>query len=115
MAGYGRLIEERRIAAGMHSRDELAARIGQSAGTVRSLEEELHQLRWVEQVNALVSALPLSAEELLMAMGVNLSVPAAGRIPRQLLEDLAALPPDQLAAIATLARSSVAAANPPRR
>ena len=95
----------------MNSREDLAERIGQSVGTVRALEEELHRLKWVDQVNALVAALPLSAEELLIAMGVNLSAPAAGRLPRQLLEDLAALPPDQVAAIALLARSSVAAGN----
>lgn len=92
MKGYGLLIARARESAGLEVAD-LAERIGKSVTTVRRLESEETE-PGVEHINALVAALPISAETLLQAMGVNLSLPIAARIPRRLVELLASLPMD---------------------
>lgn len=90
MRGYGLLITRAREAAGLDVAD-LAERIGKSVTTVRRLEAEETEPS-VEQINALVAALPISAEEILRAMGVNLSLPLAAKLPRRLVELLAVQP-----------------------
>ena len=90
MKGYGHLITRAREAQGKDIK-RLARDIGQSVSTVRRLESEETEPD-VEQINALVSSLPLSAEDLLVAMGLKLTLPLAARIPYQLAELLAAMP-----------------------
>src|SRR5690349_8915282 len=80
--GYGDLIAKAR---GAMTPEALGERIGQSGTTVRRIEKEETEPS-VDQINALVSALPISAEQLLAGMGVRLSLPLAARVPRQLLE-----------------------------
>lgn len=84
--GYGLMVTKAREAAGLDV-DALAARIGRSPSTVRRIESEETEPS-VEQINALVAALPLSAEELLRAMGVTLNTPAAAKLPRDVVNDL---------------------------
>lgn len=100
MRGYGLLIAKARDAAGLSVAD-LADKIGQSDTTVRRLESEAIEPS-VAQVNALVTALPISAEELLRAMGVHLSLPIAARIPRRLAELLADQPDENQQALIAL-------------
>ncbi len=91
--GYGRLIAEARRARGKEPK-ELAKAIGQSASTYRRLESEETEPS-VEQINALVSNLPLSAEELLTAMGLRLSLPVISKVPYQLAERIARMSREQ--------------------
>lgn len=93
MKRAGELIQRARDATGMDIA-ALATRIGQSASTIRRLESGGTEPS-VEQINALVAALPISAEELLSAMGVHLSLPLAARLPRQLVDLLGDLTPEQ--------------------
>lgn len=89
-------------------REDLAQRIGQSAGTVRRLEENEAVLKWVDQVNALVRALPVSAEELLIAAGVQMNVPAATKLPKTLVDILLKLDPEALQTVEHAARAQLA-------
>lgn len=100
MKGYGPLIARARDAAGLDDK-QLAERLNRTPTTVRRILAEETEPS-VEQINALVAALPISAEELLRAMGVNLTLPAAARLPRQLVDALAKLTPDQQQVILTL-------------
>lgn len=81
--------------------EQLADALGQSVSTVRRIERGDGELK-IAQVNALTAALPLSAEELLRAMGYHLSPPASSRIPRPLLEELLARGPEEWDALLTL-------------
>ncbi len=90
---YGRLIQEAREAAAL-TPDQLGERMGRTKGIVYRLEAE-EQQPTVEQINVLVSTLRLSAEELLRAMGVNLTPPAAAKLPRPLIELLLLMTPQQ--------------------
>lgn len=100
MRGYGLMIARAREAAGFDV-PQLAERIGQSDTTVRRLEAEETEPS-VKQINALVAALPISAEALLKAMGVNLSLPLAAKLPRRLVELLAESPPENHQALIVL-------------
>ncbi len=82
---------------------ELADRLVTSESTISNLEREQHRPIVPDQVNGLIIALRLSAEELLSAMGVNLTTPAAARLPHVLVSSLLRLSPDELDAIMTLA------------
>jgi len=101
LTGYGLLISRARDDVGMEI-PELASRIGQSITTVRRLESEAVEPS-VAQVNALTAALPISAEQLLLAMGVHLNPPAAAKLPRQIVEALLPLGPDDLLVIERVA------------
>ena len=94
------MIARAREAAGFDVR-QLADRIGQSDTTVRRLEAEETEPS-VKQINALVAALPISAEALLKAMGVHLSLPLAATLPRELVESFPQLSPDARQALTVL-------------
>lgn len=95
VTGYGRLIEERRNLVPM-TRKELGDRLGQSDSTIRRFELEQGGPPDRDQVNALVAALPLTAEELLAAMGYHMNPPAALRIiPHELLMVLTEMSPEE--------------------
>ncbi len=56
----------------------------------------------VAQVNTLVRELPISAEELLRAMGYRFNPPAAARLPRRLIDLLLLLPPERIESLIEL-------------
>lgn len=66
--------------------------------------------------NALIRVLPISADELLLAMGYDIT-PAgiAARIPRSLQNALLELAPDELAQVERLARGIAATRDPQDR
>lgn len=109
--GYGDLLRNARERAGL-TQQELAERIGSSASTVSNLEREQHPPTVPDQVNVLASALPLSVEELLRAMGVNIVPVAAARLPRELVTSLLALSPDRQAALLAFVRGLQEATRP---
>jgi len=100
--GYGDLIARARDDAGLDV-NQLAERIARKPSTVRRLESEETEPS-VEQINALVAALPISAEELLRLMGVSLTLPAAARLPKALVDELAGLTPEQQHLVLSLVR-----------
>lgn len=104
--GYGLLIWQAREAKGW-SRTDLAKRIGRSAATVQRIEEEKTEPS-VEQINRLVAALPLSVEDILAAMGVNIVPTDAARLPRRLVETVLQLDPEHLRALEFQARALLA-------
>lgn len=106
----GELIQRARDATGMDIA-ALATRVGQSPSTIRRLESGDTEPS-VEQGNALVAALPISAEELLSAMGVHLSLPPAARLPRQLVDLLGDLNPEQFETLIRLLRERRRAGHP---
>lgn len=101
--GFGDLIANRRISIGM-SPEELAGRLNRRSKSIVYRLESEEQEPDAEMINMLVASLPLSAEELLKAMGVNLSQPLAARLPRQLVEALVELTPEQHQTLLELAR-----------
>lgn len=90
---YGPLIRAAREAAG-YSPAALADRLGVDR-TIVSRMEGGKKRPTLDQVNALVAALPLSAEELLRSMGVHLNSPAASKLPKGLVDRLLPLGPDK--------------------
>lgn len=111
--GYGDLIAKARDSRGL-TVEQLAERLGRSVSTIRRLENERTEPS-VEQINALVAALPISTEELLRAMGVHLSPPAAARLPRDLIEALLEMSPEQHRALLDFVRPLPPATNGSRR
>src|SRR5690348_8923126 len=76
--GFGDLIANRRNSVGM-TPEQLAARLGRRSKSIVYRLESEEQEPDAETINMLTASLPLSAEELLKAMGVNLSLPLASR------------------------------------
>lgn len=109
--GFGLYIRAAREAAG-YTPEDLAARLGRTKSTIYRIEDEETEPS-VEQINALVSALPISAEELLRRMGVNLNPPTATLLPRQLVLDLLAMNPEEIDAVALLVHRSSGGGRPP--
>lgn len=105
MKGYGRLIASAREQAGLGP-DELAERLGKGRTIVYRLETE-QQEPTADQINVLTATLPLSAEALLRAMGVNLHPPAASRLPSRLVTGLLAMSPEDLDALTVLVERMV--------
>lgn len=100
--GYGNRIALAREAADL-TVEQLAERINRKPSTVRRLESEETEPS-VEQINALVAALPLSAEVLLRDMGVHLNPPGATRLPPGLVDALLRLGPEEWRQFERLAR-----------
>ena len=98
--GFGKLLRDARETLGW-TQIELAERMQTSATTISNLERE-ESVPSVEQVNALVLALRISPEQLLGAMGVRLTPPAAARLPRSLVTSLLALDPVVLQGVTLL-------------
>ena len=96
--GFGELLAKARLAAGL-TPEELADRLGyRSKSIIYRLESE-EQEPDVALVNGLVANLPISAEALLRALGVHLSLPLAARVPRPLVEFLGAATIEQQQAL----------------
>lgn len=106
MKGYGRLIAERRKMADM-SEESLAALLGKSKHIVYRFEAELQEPSF-DQVGVLLTNLPLTAQELLKGLGLDLSLPAGGRIPRPLLDLLAQLDAESQLAVERVAQGQLA-------
>ncbi len=99
---YGDLIREARERKGM-SQDELAERLGVSASTISNMENSHHRPTIPKNFNALVLALGLSPEELLRAMGVEMTPAPTTRLPRGLVRAAIQLPPARLAQLEEIA------------
>ncbi len=93
---YGDLIRSARLAKGW-SQPDLADRVGTSITTVSHWETGKTR-PGVEDVNQLASALQLSPEQLLIAMGVVLSPMPEARLPRDIVDALRILSPEQMEA-----------------
>lgn len=90
----GDMIREAREERGW-TQDELAERLGVARQTVGRWETGGGVPNIPDQFNSVVSALGLSAEEALLAMGVRVYPPAAARLPRDLIDVLLSLSPEQ--------------------
>jgi transcriptional regulator with XRE-family HTH domain len=108
--GYGTLIAQARESLNM-SVEDLARAIGRSPSTIRRIETEQTEPS-IDQVNRLASALPLSVGQILKAMGAEISLSVADRLPKDLLVALAELTPDDLE---SLLRFAIPAAEARRR
>lgn len=106
-AGFGKLLRDARETLGW-TQLELAERMQTSATTISNLERE-QSMPSVEQVNALVIALHISPEQLLGAMGVRLTPPAAARLPRSLVMSLLSLDPVVLQGVTLLVEQAALA------
>ncbi len=97
--GFGELIARKRVEAGL-SQLELAKKLKRRSGSfVYRLENE-EQEPDTEIINALVSLFPISAEQLLLAMGVHLIPPeVALQVPTTLAERWPSLHPDDVKVI----------------
>jgi len=100
MAGYGRMLLEARDRRGW-TQDEVGSRVGVSASTLSRWENELGPPE-IKYIDKLVLALGLSPEELLQAMGISMTPTLAARLPRELVLDLLAAPPEIRAAVQLL-------------
>lgn len=109
--GFGDYIREARKDRGW-TQEELAERLRVSPTTVSNWERLNRPDPDKEQVNDLVAALGLSAEQLLTMMGYRLTPPAAARLPRQLVLALLTLRADELALLQRLARGLAASQEP---
>ena len=98
--GFGQLVRDARERKGWTQVD-LAERMQTSATTVSNIERE-ETIPSIDQVNQLVVALSLSPELLLQAMGVQLTPPAAAKLPRDLVLELLSRTPEELDALALL-------------
>lgn len=101
MKGYGRLIEQARISAGL-TPEELGRKLGRTKGIVYRLEAEEQEPN-AEQVNRLAAALPISVEQILSAMGIHMTPFDAAKLPRPLIEALLRLRPEELAVVTRVA------------
>lgn len=104
--GFGQLIAERRTKAGL-SPEQLAERLGRSSKSIVYRLEAEEQEPSADDINVLTSALPMSAEELLRAMGVFLTAPAAAKLPRSLTDLLVQLGPEYLRNVERAARGQL--------
>lgn len=112
MAGWGELIRIAREAAGLN-KAELADRIAMSPSMVSRLEAEKVFIE-PDVFRRLCQELrSLSPVALLNALGYEVTVPGADRLPPQLVRDLLALSPDVLDGTALLVERA-ARANPRR-
>lgn len=93
--GYGNLIRQARVRKGW-SQKQLAERLKTSESTVSHFENEQNAPTVPDAVNALVLALNLSPEELLMGMGVRMAPGQSHRLPAALVRKLLTLTPEQL-------------------
>ena len=98
---YGRLIREAREARGW-TQAELAERLNVSTAKISRWENSSRHKPGIDDINALVRLLPLSADILVGRMGLELSPPSASRLPRILLDQLLAMPPERLQSLIEL-------------
>lgn len=100
MAGYGAYIRAARDAR-RWNQETLADRLSVSIATISNLEREVSSPN-PDQFNRLVLVLGLSPETLLDKMGYQLSPPGAARLPRNLVQALLRMTPDELDALSVL-------------
>lgn len=99
---YGAIIKAAREQRGW-TQLELAERMNASTGKISRWENDSRHKPGIDDINRLSTLLPISADVLIQALGINLSPPAASRLPRELLEDLLALDPGSLSIVAEVA------------
>lgn len=105
---YGDIIREARERRGW-TQQELADALSSSTTSVSNWERQNTRPN-VEDTNALCRLLGIPNDVLVSSFGYELSIGMAGKIPRQLLVDLAACTPEVLVAIQRLAEAGAAAA-----
>lgn len=81
--------------------EELAARMSRTKTFIYRLESEETEPT-IEQMNQLVSLLPISMESLLIGLGLKLSPPLASKLPAPLINKLLALSPERLQALTVM-------------
>lgn len=108
MKGYGHLIAERRKLAGM-SEDDLGRLLGKSKHIVYRIEAEVQEPTF-DQIQVLLTNLPLTPLELLVGLGLgpHLSLPVAGHIQKSLLELLPQLEVEGQQAVERVAQGQLA-------
>lgn len=101
MAGWGELVRVARESAGLN-KAELADRIGMSPSMISRIEAERAFIepdvfrRLCQELRA------LSPVQVLNALGYEVTVPGADRLPRGIVQDLLSLSPEVLAGTALL-------------
>lgn len=105
---YGEIIREARERRGW-TQQELADALSSSTTSISNWERQ-NTRPSIEDTNALCRLLGIPNDVLVSSYGYELSIGMAGKIPRQLLLDLAACTPDVLVAIQRLAEIGAAAA-----
>lgn len=90
--GYGAKIERARIAEGL-SPEELARKLHRRKSIVYRLENE-EQEPTADQINILVRELAISAEDLMLSMGVAFNPPEARLLPKRLVDLLMPVGPE---------------------
>lgn len=98
---YGEIIRERRKGRGW-TQAELAERLGTSTGTISRWENSSSTKPGIDQINALCTLLGIPIEPFVRDLGLNLSPPIAGRLPRELLLAMLEVPPQELAGLTQL-------------
>lgn len=98
---YGDVIREARERRGW-TQQELADALATSTTSISNWERQ-NTRPSVEDTNALCRILGIPVDVIVSAFGYELSLGLAGRIPRELLLDLVACPPETLAAIRHIA------------
>jgi transcriptional regulator with XRE-family HTH domain len=105
MPGYGELIRIARETEG-YSPEAFAALFKRTKNVVYRWEAEESKPN-LNQINKMVSLLPLSAETLLRAMDVELNPPEAMTIPNRLVKDILVCmrDPEALKTVETVAKA----------
>lgn len=101
--GYGRFIRDARETRGW-TQAELAERLRVSTAKISRWENSSRHKPGIDDINALVALLPLSADTLIEQMGLHLTPPPANRLPKILLDTLLAMPPERLHSLIELLR-----------
>jgi HTH-type transcriptional regulator / antitoxin HipB len=111
---FGTLIKRARRERGW-TQAELAERVGIDRSAVSMWERGKQVPANPAQFNAIVGALGLSAEDGLRALGYHIFPPAASRLPRDLIEVLLEMSPEQHRALLDFVRPLPPATNGSRR
>lgn len=92
---------------------EWAERIGKTKPTISEWERE-YRRPGIDDINSIVTSLNLSADALLIKMGILLTPPLAAKLPRNLLLDLVTLSESELEALTLLVGRRVRPVRPPQ-
>ncbi len=113
MAGYGRLITNAREAAGLN-KVQLADRLSVDPSVVSKLEDEKMGVTppmFMKLTTELRSLVPAN---LLNAMGYQVTVAGADRLPRGLVQDLLTFSDEELDALALVVQRRAHPSQPPQ-
>lgn len=103
MKGYGHLIASARTQKGW-TPEELARRLGYKTKTVVYRLEAEQQEPTADLINRLVRVLPITLEDLLTAMGIEIRLPEAAKLPPALVCAWPHLAPEHREIVERIAR-----------